>query len=115
MDCETHAKRLDRLRDDIALTIHEETGIELCDIVVRLEGVFPEALDRFVLAHEKLDRAAALRDEAAREIRDIVSSLRAENLTVRDISALLGITPQRVSQLAPSDPGDGAMKPVASS
>ena len=100
VDCEARAKRLDQLKKDVALAIQEETGMELCDIVVRLEGVFPEALERFKAAHSKIAEATKLRDEAAKEIRDVVADLRSEQLTMRDISALLGITPQRVAQLA---------------
>jgi signal transduction histidine kinase len=103
VDGVAHAKRLDQLRDDIALAIHEETGIELCDIVVRLEGIFPDVLDRFRHAQKKFAEAAALREEASREVRDVVAELRHEQLTMRDISALLGITPQRVSQLVNTD------------
>lgn len=99
VDCEARAKRLDQLKRDVALAISEETGMELCDIVVRLEGVFPEALQKFKAAHSKFAEATKLRDEAAKEIRGVVSDLRAEQLTMRDISALLGITPQRVAQL----------------
>lgn len=100
---EAHAMRLDQLRNAIAAAIHEETGSELCDIVVRLEGVFPEALERFHHAQEKGALATKLRDEAAREVRAVVADLRAEHLTMRDISALLGMTPQRVAQLVHSD------------
>jgi predicted XRE-type DNA-binding protein len=74
----------------------------MCDIVVRLEGVFPDALDAFQSAHRKIDQANTLRHEAAQEIRQVVARLRSEGLTMRDISALLGITPQRVSQLTAS-------------
>ena len=104
VDCEAQAKRLDQLREAIALAIHDETGMELCDIVVRLDGVFPEALERFKLAQDKSAEATRLRDEAAREVRAVVADLRSEHLTMRDISALLGITPQRVAQLVNSEP-----------
>lgn len=103
VDCEAHAKRLDQLREAVALAIQDETGMELCDIVVRLDGVFPEALERFRSAQEKSAESTRLRDEAAREVRDVVADLRAEHLTMRDIAALLGITPQRVAQLVNSE------------
>ncbi len=103
VDCEAHAKRLDQLREAVALAIQDETGMELCDIVVRLDGVFPEALERFRHAQEKSAESTRLRDEAAREVRDVVADLRAEHLTMRDIAALLGITPQRVAQLVNSE------------
>jgi hypothetical protein len=99
LGCEAHAKRLDQLKERIALEVHEHTGIELCEVVVRLEGVFPEALRRFEEAHLKMSEATRLRDEASSEIRHVVGELRKENLTMRDIAALLGISPQRVAQL----------------
>ena len=103
LDCEAHAKRLDQLRERIALEVHELTGVDLCEVVVRLEGAFPEALERFANAHQKMAEATALRNEAAAEVRAVIADLRQENLTMRDISALLGITPQRVAQLAPCE------------
>lgn len=102
-DCEAHSTRLDKLRLEIAQQIHEDTGVELCDIVIRLEGVFPDALRRFHQAHDTLDRARSLQEQASKQIRDVVRELRDENLTMRDISALLGITPQRVAQLSPCE------------
>lgn len=98
--CEARARRLDKLKEEIAKSIHQETGIELCEIAIRLQGLFPNALESFESAHEKIDRANALRDEAAQEIRSVVASLRQEGLTMRDIAALLDISPQRVAQLA---------------
>lgn len=103
VDCEARAKRLDRLREEVAKTISAETGIDECEIIVRLEGVFPEALERFRAAHQKIAEATTLREEASAEIRRVVSELREQQLTMRDISALLGITPQRVAQLANSN------------
>ena len=99
-DCEARARRLDKLKEEIAKSIHDQTGVELCEIVIRLQGAFPEAISAFESAHEKISRANSLRDEAAQEIRGVVASLREEGLTMRDIGALLDISPQRVGQLA---------------
>jgi signal transduction histidine kinase len=52
-------------------------------------------------AQTKMREAAKLQDEASNEIRDVVSRMRDEGLTMRDIAILLGVTPQRVAQLAP--------------
>jgi DNA-binding CsgD family transcriptional regulator len=43
-----------------------------------------------------------MQEEASKEIRDVVSRLRAEGLSMRDIGVLLKISPQRVAQLAES-------------
>jgi transcriptional regulator with XRE-family HTH domain len=40
-----------------------------------------------------------LQDEASVEIREVVSRLRAEGLTMRDIAVLMNVSPQRVAQL----------------
>lgn len=99
LDCEAHAERLSRLREEVAATIAAETDLDHCEIVVRLEGVFPQAIERFHAAHATLDEANRLRALAGEDIRAVVSELRAEKLTMRDIAALLNISPQRVAQL----------------
>ena len=45
--------------------------------------------------------AQRMQEEASAEIRDVVARMRDEGLTMRDIAVLLGVTPQRVAQLAP--------------
>lgn len=103
-DCEAHSKRLDQLRDHIAQQVHESTGVPVCDVVVRLEGIFPDAVARITLAHDKMERAWRLREEASSEIRDVVRTLREQQLTVRDIAVVIGVSPQRVSQLLREEP-----------
>jgi DNA-directed RNA polymerase specialized sigma24 family protein len=52
-------------------------------------------------AQDKSREATRLQEEASNEIRDVVSRMREEGLTMRDIAVLLGVSPQRVAQLAP--------------
>lgn len=52
-------------------------------------------------AQSKMREATRLQEEASNEIRDVVGRMRDEGLTMRDIAVLLGVTPQRVAQLAP--------------
>jgi predicted transcriptional regulator len=40
-----------------------------------------------------------MQDEASAEIRSVVTRMRDEGLTMRDIAVLLGVSPQRVAQL----------------
>jgi predicted transcriptional regulator len=54
-------------------------------------------------AQEKMKQAAKLQEEASAEIRAVVGRMREQGLTMRDIAVLLGVTPQRVAQLAPCD------------
>jgi predicted transcriptional regulator len=46
-----------------------------------------------------MHEAQKLQDEASAEIRAVVSRMRDEGLTMRDIAVLLGVSPQRVAQL----------------
>jgi predicted transcriptional regulator len=46
-----------------------------------------------------MQEAQRLQDEASAEIRKVVSRMRDEGLTMRDIAVLLGVSPQRVAQL----------------
>ena len=52
-------------------------------------------------AQEKMREAARLQEQGSAEIRNVVGRMRDEGLTMRDIAVLLGVTPQRVAQLAP--------------
>jgi hypothetical protein len=53
-------------------------------------------------AQIKMRESQRLQEEASREIRDVVSRLRSEGLSMRDIGVLLQISPQRVAQLTDS-------------
>jgi hypothetical protein len=46
-----------------------------------------------------MQEAQKLQDEASAEIREAVSRMRDEGLTMRDVAVLLGVSPQRVAQL----------------
>ena len=50
-------------------------------------------------AQTKMRESQRLQEEASKEIRDVVSRLRDEGLSMRDIGVLLQISPQRVAQL----------------
>ncbi|WP_296648660.1 hypothetical protein [Rhodoluna sp.] len=97
----TTAKRLDKATEQIKLMAAEVTGEEKCDIVVKVEAVMPGIICDIEAAQEKMRTATRLQEEASNEIRDVVSRMRDRGLTMRDIAVLLGVTPQRVAQLAP--------------
>ena len=97
----TTSKRLDKIRDQILTLAEKESGKSRCDIILKLEGEFPELLSDLASAQLKMLAATKLQEEASLEIRSVVASLRDQGLTMRDIAVLLGITPQRVQQLAP--------------
>jgi hypothetical protein len=97
----TTSKRLDKATEQIKILAEKETGESKCDIVVKVEAVMPGIICDIESAQAKMREAAKLQEEASNEIRDVVSRMRDEGLTMRDIAILLGVTPQRVAQLAP--------------
>ena len=104
----TVSKRLDKATEQIKDLAHDITGEERCDIIIKVEAIMPGIICDLEAAQEKSRKAARLQDEASSEIRDVVSRMRDEGLTMRDIAVLLGVTPQRVAQLAPCPTDDAA-------
>lgn len=102
----TTAKRLDKATEQIKDLAQAATGEERCDIVVKVEAIMPGIICDIEAAQEKSRKALQLQEEASNEIRDVVSRMRDEGLTMRDIAVLLGVTPQRVAQLAPCPTDD---------
>ena len=97
----TTSKRLDKATEQIKLLAEKATGESKCDIVVKVEAVMPGIICDIEAAQAKMREATRLQEEASNEIRDVVGRMRDEGLTMRDIAVLLGVTPQRVAQLAP--------------
>ncbi len=95
------AKRLDKATEQIKLLAEQTTGESKCDIVVKVEAVMPGIICDIESAQAKMREATRLQEEASNEIRDVVGRMRDRGLTMRDIAVLLGVTPQRVAQLAP--------------
>jgi DNA-directed RNA polymerase subunit F len=97
----TIAKRLDKISEQIKDLAHDLTGEERCNVIIKVEAIMPGIICDLEAAQEKSREAVRLQEEASAEIRDVVSRMRDEGLTMRDIAVLLGVTPQRVAQLAP--------------
>lgn len=97
----TTVKRLDKATEQIKLLAEQATGESKCDIVVKVEAVMPGIICDIEAAQHKMREATRLQEEASNEIRDVVARMRDQGLTMRDIAILLGVTPQRVAQLAP--------------
>ena len=95
-------KRLDSATEQIKDLVHEYQGVDRCEVIVKVETSMPGIICDLELAQEKMREANRLQEEASKEIRDVVSRLRSEGLSMRDIGVLLGISPQRVAQLAAS-------------
>ena len=97
----TIAKRLDKATEQIKDLAHDLTGEERCNVIIKVEAIMPGIICDLEAAQEKSREALRLQEESSAEIRDVVSRMRDEGLTMRDIAVLLGVTPQRVAQLAP--------------
>ncbi|MEY4434571.1 MAG: hypothetical protein RIR16_611 [Actinomycetota bacterium] len=97
----TTAKRLDKATDVIKALAEKTSGESQCDIIVKIEAVMPGIICDLEAAQDKMRAALKLQEEASGEIREVVGRMRDEGLTMRDIAVLLGVTPQRVAQLAP--------------
>lgn len=95
-------KRLDQATEQIKDIAEESHGASKCDIVVMIETSLPGVMCDLEAAHAKMREANKLQEEASKEIRAVVSRLRAEGLSMRDIAVLLGVSPQRVAQLVES-------------
>jgi predicted transcriptional regulator len=96
------SKRLDLAAEQIKDLVSEKEGIERCDVILKVETTIPGIVCDLEAAQEKMRSALRMQEEASKEIRDVVSRLRAEGLSMRDIGVLLKISPQRVAQLAAS-------------
>jgi hypothetical protein len=92
-------KRLDLATEQIKDLVHEYQGVDRCEVVVKVEAAMPGIMCDLETAQVKMRESQRLQEEASREIRDVVSRLRDEGLSMRDIGVLLQISPQRVAQL----------------
>lgn len=95
----TQARRIDKIealaREAVALVL----GVpeDSFDVVVRLEGL-PHIAACAVAARQAAEAAEA---EAEKAVNSAVVSLKGEGFSVRDIAAMLKLSPQRISQLSP--------------
>jgi septation ring formation regulator EzrA len=96
------SKRLDLAAEQIKDLVSERDGVERCDVILKVETTIPGIMCDLDAAQLKMRDALKLQEEASKEIRDVVSRLREQGLSMRDIGVLLRISPQRVAQLAES-------------
>jgi hypothetical protein len=66
-------------------------------------------------AVQERERAAAAQDSASAAIRDAVAQIRASGFTTRDAGALVGVSPQRISQLTTTGQAGRAPRRAADS
>lgn len=94
------SKRLDLATEQVKDLVHEQQGIERCNIVLRVETSLPGIICDIEAAQAKMREAEKLREQASAEIRAVVGKLREQGLSMRDIAVLMNVSPQRVAQLA---------------
>lgn len=76
------------------------TGVPVADVDVEIEFVVGDVRPDDVRgARQAVVEAARAQDRAARMSRQVVGRLRAAGVSGRDVAGILGISPQRVSQL----------------
>jgi DNA-directed RNA polymerase specialized sigma24 family protein len=102
----TQARRLDDIEPmvaDLVASLEDTTpsAVEVTSLVVRLNAGLDAALQETKAA---VQAAATAQKQAGQQQRELVRRLRARNLSVREVAAVLGVTPGRVSQLAKTTP-----------
>jgi predicted XRE-type DNA-binding protein len=94
----TQARRLDQIPDVVADAAQMLTGD---DVDVAVKAILPDDLQVTVeRVRAQASEAQAAQRRAAEDVRALVSRLRTQGLSVRDVGTVLGVSPQRVSQLA---------------
>lgn len=98
----TQAKRLDQIEPVVAEAASDLSGDPaesfLVEVTATLEDRKVKTLaDAAIEARQELSEA---QERASAASHDAVSALRDQGLTVRDVASILGITPQRVSQIS---------------
>lgn len=97
----TQAKRLDQVDSmvrDAAKLLGVEDPFEV-DVVADL----PSAIQAKVkAAKSSLDEAARVQRESSYRSREVAATLRSTGLSVRDVASVLGVSAQRISQIAPT-------------
>ncbi len=97
----TQSRRLDQAAVMAADAVSLLLDIPPASIEVEVRPLLADAtLDALREVRHHQEDAATRQAQAAAESRQLVASLRAQGLTVRDIAVILGVSPQRAQQLA---------------
>jgi DNA-directed RNA polymerase specialized sigma24 family protein len=101
----TQARRLDQVAsaviDAVALVADVSPDTVQVDVIPKLPPAETELIESARSASQEAAHAA---ERASKLSRQAVERLRSEGLTVRDVGRLLGVSPQRVSQLLNAQP-----------
>jgi DNA-directed RNA polymerase specialized sigma subunit len=97
----TQARRLDQVPAMAADAVALLANVDATNVKVRVEVKgFDASRGHWAHAREESNRAAAIARNAAEEAKQVVTELRDQGMTVREVACLLDISPQRVSQIA---------------
>lgn len=95
----TQARRLDQVASIVREAVALLTDTEAADIVVTVVAIVPEMDDLVRDARAAKAAAETAQVEASEKLRFVAKRLVGHDLTVRDAGELLGLSPQRISQL----------------
>jgi predicted RNase H-like HicB family nuclease len=100
----SEARRLDQVApmatDAIALTLDTDPGAVSVEVCPQLDPQRRELVESFAQDSRAAEDARGAAAQAAAQVRGDVAALIGTGLTAREVAHLLGISPQRVSQLA---------------
>lgn len=97
----SQARRLNKVSKVARRLISELTGVDPSDIDVEVSVSMPEGLEAAVdRARRAAVTEAKARADAARARRDAATALLGANLTMREAGQVLGVSHQRIKQLA---------------
>lgn len=97
----SQARRLNKVPKVARRLISELIGVDPSDIEVEVSVLMPEGLEAAVdRARQAAVTEAKARADAARARRDAATALLGANLTMREAGQVLGVSHQRIKQLA---------------
>lgn len=100
----TQTKRLDQVPAMVADAVSLLTGTPADEIQVDVQPQLDEQLEADLHDLRVLwNEVAAKQHKASLRTREVVATLRGQGLSVRDVGQIIGLSPQRVSQLEHSE------------
>jgi hypothetical protein len=96
----TQGRNLDEVRRMVVDLVASMEDVPAESFSVKLDIEVPGVTEKVSLARQLVDQAARVQQEAAANSRLVVGELRQRGLSVGDVAKVLGVSPQRVSQIA---------------
>ena len=96
----TQGRNLDEVRRMVVDLVASMEDVPAESFSVKLDIEVPGVTEKVSRARQLVDQAARVQQEAAANSRLVVGELRQRGLSVGDVAKVLGVSPQRVSQIA---------------